>query len=205
MKEDQMSKTIDFYFDFSSPYSYFAANKIDAIADVNGRSVNWKPILLGPVFKATGGASPIEFPKKGPYSKHDCARMARFMGLSWKMPDTFPIFSVAAARAFYWVDDKDPDQARLLAKSLFHRLFGEGQDITSGEAVADVASALHVDSEQLLAGINDPAIKQRVKDETAQAIELGVFGAPYFIVDGEGFWGSDRMWMVKKWLQRGGW
>lgn len=200
-----MNKTIDFYFDFSSPYSYFAANKIDAIADANGRSVNWKPILLGPVFKATGGASPISFPQKGPYSVHDCARMARFMDLSWKMPDPFPIFSVAAARAFYWVNDKDPDQARLLAKSLFHRLFGEGQDITSEEAVGDVASALHVDRDELRAGMADPEIKQRLKDETAQAIERGVFGAPYFFVDGEGFWGSDRMWMVKKWLQRGGW
>ncbi len=200
-----MSDSIDFYFDFSSPYSYFAANKIDEITEANDRTVNWKPILLGPVFEATGGSSPIGFSVKGPYSVHDCERMARFMNVQWKMPEKFPIFSVAAARAFYWVDDTDPDQARLLAKSLFHRLFGEGEDITSGEAVADVAGALHIDREELLAAIADPAIKQRVKDETDTAIELGVFGAPFFIVDGEGFWGSDRMWMVKKWLQRGGW
>ncbi len=200
-----MSDSIDFYFDFSSPFSYFAAHKIDEIADANGRRVNWKPILLGPIFKATGGSSPVSYPAKGKYSIHDCERMARFMDLPWKMPENFPIFSVAAARAFYWVEGKDSDQARLLAKSLYHRLFGEGQDITSADAVADVASALHVDREELLNGISDPAIKQRVKDETDTAIERGVFGAPFFFVDGEGFWGSDRLWMVKKWLQRGGW
>lgn len=200
-----MSDTIDFYFDFSSPFSYFASHKIDAIAAANDRTVNWKPILLGPIFKNTGVESPVKIPLKGEYSIHDCERMARFMDIPWRMPDPFPIFSAAAARAFYWVHDEDPGQARLLAKSLFNRLFAEGQDITSGEAVADVAAALHIDRDRLLAAINDPAIKQRLKDETGAAMELGVFGAPFFIVDGEGFWGSDRLWMVKKWLQRGGW
>ena len=200
-----MNTPIDFYFDFSSPFSYFAANKIDAIAEANGRTVNWLPILLGPVFEATGGSSPINFPQKGAYSIHDCERMARFMDVSWKMPEKFPILTVAAARAFYWVNETNPDQARLLAKSLFHRFFGEGEDISSAEAVADVAAALFIDRDELLTAIADPAIKQRLKDETGKAIERGVFGAPFFIVDGEGFWGSDRLWMVKKWLQRGGW
>jgi len=200
-----MTSPIDFYFDFSSPFSYFAAHKIDAIAEANGRTVNWKPILLGPVFKATGGSSPVSYPAKGAYSIHDCERMARFMDLSWKMPEQFPILSVAAARAFYWVNDKDPDQARLLAKTLFQKYYGQGEDITSAEVVADSAAALFADRDEVLAAIADPVIKQRLKDETSNAIEQGVFGAPYFIVDGEGFWGSDRLWMVKKWLQRGGW
>lgn len=200
-----MSDAIDFYFDFSSPYSYFASHKIDEIAEANGRSVNWKPILLGPVFAASGGSSPIAFAVKGPYSVHDCARMARFMDVPWKMPDNFPILTTASARAFHWINEKDPDQARLLAKSLFHRFFGEGQDITSGEVVADIAAALFIDRDQLLSAIAEPAIKQKLKEETATAIQRGVFGAPFFFVDGEGFWGSDRLWMIKKWLQRGGW
>ncbi|HER25529.1 MAG TPA: 2-hydroxychromene-2-carboxylate isomerase [Rhodospirillales bacterium] len=200
-----MSDTLDFYFDFSSPYSYFAGHKIDDIAHDNGRTVNWKPILLGPIFQKSGVDSPINVPMKGEYSRNDCDRMARFMDIPWQMPDPFPIFSVTAARAFYWVHDQDPDQARTLAKSLFHGFFGEGKDITDADVVADIASALHVNRDDLLSGIADPAIKQRLKDETAQAMEIGVFGAPYFIVDGEPFWGSDRLWMVKKWLQRGGW
>ena len=123
----------------------------------------------------------------------------------WVLPARFPIPTVAAARAFYWAETRDPLQARLLAKSLFHAYFGEGRDISSAETVADIACGLHMDKDTVLAALKDDAVKQRLRDETDAAIERGVFGSPYIIVDGEGFWGSDRLWMVKKWLQSGGW
>lgn len=200
-----MSGPVEFYFEFSSPYGYFAAQKIDRIAEANGRACVWKPFLLGPAFKQTGMAPLLDQPMRGEYALHDWQRMARYMDVEWKMPAVFPVHTVAAARAFYWLDDRDPGQARLLAKSLYHVCFGLGGDISTPPAVADVAASLFVDRDQLLTALDDRAVKDRLRLETDRAMEKGVFGSPYFIVDGEGFWGSDRMWMVKKWLQSGGW
>ncbi|MHA1598215.1 MAG: 2-hydroxychromene-2-carboxylate isomerase [Alphaproteobacteria bacterium] len=200
-----MNDPIDFYFDFSSPYGYFASLKIDALAEAHGRSVRWKPFLLGAVFKITGSGPLLEKPLHGEYVSHDWSRMARYMEVPWLLPTQFPIPTVAAARAFYWADDKDPLQARLLAKSLLHACFGEGRDISAPEAVADIAQALHMDRDEVLAALKDDAVKLRLREETDLAIERGVIGSPFIIVDGEGFWGSDRLWMVKKWLQGGGW
>jgi len=200
-----MKDSIEFFFEFSSPYGYFAAQKIDQIAEQAGRKCIWKPFLLGATFKLTGMGPLTKQPMRGEYALHDWERLARYMDVPWKMPDPFPISAVAPSRAFYWVNEHNPEQARLLAKSLYQALFGEGQDISSPESVADIASALHVDRQALLDGMQSDQIKQKLRDETDAAIERGVFGSPYIIVDGEGFWGSDRLWMVKKWMQSGGW
>lgn len=200
-----MTKTIEFYFDFSSPYGYFASHAIDDLAAKYGREVVWKPIMLGPVLKQTGGLPAVAQPIKGEYCVHDWERLGRFMEVPWVMPDPFPIATLAAARAFYWLDDRDRAQARLFAKTAFAAYFGEGRDITPAETVADLAEPLHVDRDALLAAVQDPAIKERLKRETSEAMERGVFGSPFIFVDGEGFWGSDRLWMVKRWLKRGGW
>ncbi|MBL6931768.1 MAG: 2-hydroxychromene-2-carboxylate isomerase [Rhodospirillales bacterium] len=200
-----MSDPIEFYFEFSSPYGYFAAQKIDQIAEDNGRMCLWKPFLLGAMFNKTGMAPLTHQPMRGEYGLHDWERLGRYMDVPWKMPKDFPVHSVAASRAFYWLEQQNPDQARLFAKSVYHAIFGEGIDISKPEVVADIAAPLFVDKDELLNGIQEQAIKDRLRNETDKAIERGVFGSPFFFVDGEGFWGSDRMWMVKKWLQSGGW
>ena len=127
------------------------------------------------------------------------------MGVPWTMPDTFPIATLAAARAFYWLDDGDPALARKFARAAFHAYFGEGRDITEAETVADIAEPLGIDKDALLSAVQDPAIKERLKIETTQALEAGVFGSPFVIIDGEPFWGSDRLWMIRRWLKSGGW
>ena len=73
------------------------------------------------------------------------------------------------------------------------------------ETVADIAEPLGVDRDALLTAVQDPAIKERLKIETTQALEAGVFGSPFVIIDGEPFWGSDRLWMIRRWLKSGGW
>ena len=200
-----MSGPIEFYFEFSSPYGYFAAQKIDQIAEDNGRTCIWKPFLLGGVYKTTGMAPLTDQPLRGEYAMKDWPRLGRYMDVPWKMPEVFPVHTVAAARAFYWINERDLDQARLFAKSLFQACFGEGRDISTPQAVADIAASLFVDKDELLVALQDQAVKDKLRDETDKAIEKGVFGSPFFIVDGEGFWGSDRLWMVKKWLDSGGW
>lgn len=200
-----MSEAIRFYFEFSSPYGYLAAQRIDAVVAAHGRSVDWRPFLLGVVFKHTGGEPLLNIPLKGDYARHDLARSARRMGVPFQLPDTFPFMAVAASRVFYWLKDRDPEAAKRLALALYHRAFGEGRDIASREAVAEVAAGQGIDRDAVLAAQQDPAVKARLKQETDDAIAAGVFGSPFFVVDGEPFWGHDRLADVAAWLDAGGW
>ena len=200
-----MLDPIQFYFDFSSPYGYFAGLKIDKLAEGFGREVSWHPIMLGAAMKITGSKPLALIPFKGDYVKNDWKRLARFMNVPWELPEHFPIAALSASRAFYWLVDENPLLAKRLALAIFESYFGYGRDITDFETLADIAEPLGVDKEKLLLALQDPIIKKRLKDETSAAIDVGVFGSPYFIIDGEAFWGADRLWMIKRWLQTGGW
>ena len=200
-----MINPIDFYFDFSSPYGYFASAKIEALAAKYGRSAVWRPILLGAVFKITGQQPLPTIPLKGSYASHDLARSARLFGVPYKMPEKFPVSGTAPSRAFYWVSDRDPALAKQLAQALYHAYFAEGRDISSPEITANVAARLGLEKDQVLQALNDPAVKERLKTEVDAAIERGVFGSPFFIIDKEPFWGSDRLDQVERWLATGGW
>jgi 2-hydroxychromene-2-carboxylate isomerase len=198
-----MTNAIDFYFDYSSPYGYIAAMKIDELAARHGRTVNWKPILLGAVFKVTGAQPLPTLPLKGDYAKRDIARSARFHGIKFKYPSKFPIASQAPARAFYWENDRDPVLARKLAKVLYQAYFVDDRDISSPEVTAEVAATLGLKRDEVFAAINDPAVKDRLKNEVDAAIKLGVFGSPYIVIDGESFWGVDRFDQIERWLGTG--
>jgi 2-hydroxychromene-2-carboxylate isomerase len=200
-----MTNPIDFYFDFSSPYGYFASARIEELAAKHGRSVNWRPILLGAVFKITGQQPLPSIPLKGSYANHDLARSARLFGLPYKFPTKFPVAGQAPSRAFYWVSDREPLLAIKLAQALYHAYFVEDRDISSPEVTANVAAKLGVDKDQILRALGEPAVKQRLATEVDAAIERGVFGSPFFIIDKEPFWGSDRLDQIDRWLATGGW
>src|SRR5829696_959870 len=104
-----MSDTLDFYFDFSSPYGYLASERIDAIASRHGHSVNWHPILLGVVFKQTGMQPLTQIPLKGGYAELDFSRSARMMKIPFAMPSVFPISSQAPARVMLWIGSRNPE------------------------------------------------------------------------------------------------
>jgi 2-hydroxychromene-2-carboxylate isomerase len=200
-----MAQPIDFYFDFSSPYGYFASTKIEELAAKYARTVTWRPILLGAVFKLTGQQPLPTIPLKGSYAAHDLARSARLFEVPFKLPTKFPVSGTAPSRAFYWLGDKDAALARNLALALYHAYFAEDRDISNPEVTGNVAAKLGVNKAELMEALNDPAVKERLKSEVDAAIERGVFGSPYIVVDGEPFWGSDRLDQVEKWLQSGGW
>src|SRR5688572_2609033 len=128
-----MRPPIDFYFDFSSPYGYFAATKIEAIAARHGREVTWRPILLGVVFKVSGQQPLPSIPLKGEYTKRDLDRFARLLGIPFKLPAKFPIAGQTPSRAFYWLSERDARAAKKLALALFHAYFASGLDISSPE------------------------------------------------------------------------
>lgn len=195
---------IDFYFDFSSPYGYLASTRINALAARHQRRVNWRPILLGPMFKAAGTMPLVSVPLKGPYSVRDFLRTARLLKTPYTQPATFPIGTQHAARAFYWLTDRDALRAQQFASACYATYFGQGIDISSAEKVADIAAALGEDRAAVLAATAEPAIKERLKNEVDAALAKGVFGSPYIIVDGEPFWGNDRLDQVEAWLATGG-
>lgn len=200
-----MPAPIDFYFDFSSPYGYLASTQIDDLAGKHGRAVTWRPFLLGVAFKTTGQRPLTEQPLRGPYSLHDFHRSARLLGVPFRMPEPFPFPSLAACRAFYWLADGDAARATTFAKAVFSAAFGDGRDIRSVEAVAAVAAPLGINPGELRAACDDPAVKDRLRAATEDAMARGVFGSPFFIVDNEPFWGHDRLAQVERWLATGGW
>jgi 2-hydroxychromene-2-carboxylate isomerase len=121
------------------------------------------------------------------------------------LPETFPFMSVAACRATYWLNESDPEAARELIEALFDTAFGAGQSIGEPTEVAAVAEELGHDPDQVLAAVQEPRIKDLLRKEVEAAIAKGVFGSPYIIVDGEPFWGFDRLDDIALWLETGGW
>ncbi len=188
-----MKAPIDFYFDFSSPYGYLAAQKIETLAAKHGRSVTWRPILLGAAFKVSGVQPLISVPLKGEYSKHDFLRSARFYDVAFRVPDVFPISTLHACRAFYAAS---AEKQVPLAKALFHAYFVENVNIGEADTVLKIAASLGLKPD-----INDQAVKDKTRAEVDAAVAKGVFGSPYIVVDGEPFWGADRFDQLERWLR----
>jgi 2-hydroxychromene-2-carboxylate isomerase len=197
---------IDFYFDFSSPYGYFASEKIEALAAKHDRAVQWHPILLGVVFKQTGSQPLTEVPLKAPYARRDFARSARFHGIErFRLPSTFPIATQVPARIVLWLKERDAALAVATLHALYRAFFGDDIDISKPENAVAVAVGCGADGAAVRAAIEDPTIKDALRRENEQAIAAGVFGSPFTIVDGEPFWGVDRLDQVDRWLATGGW
>ena len=200
-----MSDPIDFWFDFSSPYGYLLSERIDEVAARFGRKVRWHPILLGVVFKATGSAPlTLQNPAKAAYSLLDFARSARFMGIPYRHPTRFPLATQNAARAYYWLHGEDCALARRFAHAVFRALYVDDRDIAAPDVVLEIAAGLGVDRSSLETALQRQEIKDRLKAEVDNALAIGVFGSPHVMIDGEPFFGADRLPQIEKWLETGG-
>ncbi len=199
-----MSKPIDFYFDFSSPYGYFASTRIEALAAQYGRKVEWHPLLLGVVFKTTGAAPLPLLPLKGPYALLDFERSARFHGIAYHRPADFPLATQAPARAMLWLKKHHgADQAVAFCKAVYHAYFVDGLNISRPEVLAPIAAGIGVDGAELVDGSNHALIKEQLKTEIEVAMTRGVFGSPFMMVDDEPFWGFDRFEQMESFLKNG--
>jgi len=202
---DNEKAPIDFWFDFSSPYGYLLAENLDDVAAKHGRKVRWHPILLGVIFQATGSRPPVDGNSpKAKYIFNDFHRSARFMGVPYNPPSRFPLPTQNAARAYYWLHGQDCALARRFAKAVYRGFFVDDLDISSPETVLDIAAKIGVDRSSLETALQTPEIKARLKDECEQALAAGVFGSPHVIVDGEHFFGADRLPQIERWLETGG-
>lgn len=200
-----MATPLEFLFDFSSPYGYVAAAKVDALAARHGREVLWRPYLLGVPFRKAGIPPLVNVPMKAEYSLRDFARNARFHGVEYRHPTRFPTGTTAPVRAFYWIDSGDPAKARAFAQAVFRAYFVDDRDIADPEVSVSLAASLGIAADATRNALADEAVKSRAREIVDAAVARGAFGSPFFFVDGEPFWGSDRLDQVERWLATGGW
>jgi 2-hydroxychromene-2-carboxylate isomerase len=202
-----MAAPIAFYFDFISPYGYFASRQVEALAARHGRTVDWRPMLLGvAVLKVMGLKALLDTPLKGDYVRRDVLRQARRLGIPLGRDLNASVGNpLPPARAFYWVKQHHPQLAAPLAHALFHAFWAEGRDLSTPEAVAAIALPAGLEPEAVIAGATSDEAATLLRNAVAASIQAGIFGSPTLVVDGEPFWGSDRLREVDEWLACGGW
>lgn len=192
---------IEFWFDFSSSYAYFASLEIEDLAARHGRTVVWRPFMLGAAFEVTGAKGLSRTPLKKDYALNDWRRIARLRGVPFELPAFHPSVSLPAMRAFYHLERTAPDEAVPFAKAVLAGYFRGELDTADPDAVA----RLGANPEALRAGIDDLEVKLIAKGRSQEAVARGVFGSPWMFVDGEPFWGWDRLPMIDRWLSEGAW
>lgn len=203
----QAKPPIDFYFDFISGYGYFASLRIEAIAARHGRRVEWHCMLLGVAVMKVMGLKPLlDTPLKGDYVMRDAARYMRRHGLVLARQVSDPMMDPRpAARAFCWVKRHHAGLAGAFAHAAYDRYWRLGRDLSLTEELLALAGPLGLDEQSLKFGLESEESRTDLRDSVAAALARGVFGSPFIVIDGEPFWGSDRLEMADEWLSRGGW
>jgi 2-hydroxychromene-2-carboxylate isomerase len=199
------SPTVDFWFDFASTYSYPAALRIGAAARDAGVAVLWRPFLLGPIFKAQGwDTSPFSiYQAKGRYMWRDLERLCAGLGLPFRRPEPFPQNSLLAARIAVAAFAVEAPWAEDFCRAVFRAEFGEGRRIDDPATLRALLATLGADAAAALDAAQSDENKLRLREQTGEAERLGVFGAPSFVtVDGELFWGNDRLDAALAWAKR---
>jgi 2-hydroxychromene-2-carboxylate isomerase len=198
---------IDFYFDFISPFGYFASLRVDALAAKYGLSANWHSMLIGvSVVKVMGMKPLLEVPLKGPYIARDACRYARRRGIALaRDPGAPPVDPRPAGRAFNWLLQYHPDAARPYAQHAFAAYWLQGRDISVPSVVAEVVVEIGLAGEQIAAGIASEEAGRLLRGNVEASLARGVFGSPFFIVGDEPFFGVEKMELLEDWLASGGW
>ncbi len=208
----QIVKTVDFYFDYSSTNSYFAAFLLPQVCARHGAAVRWLPVHFAALFRGTGFEVMAMTPRKARYLWRDHQRYAEFTGLPFRKPSRFPIKTAAALRATLAIpalltpanpDDYTVDAMGRFAQEVMRAYWERDQDISQGAVIAALADGCAIDGARLIAAAESERGRRRLALETDRAAQRGVFGAPTFFVGEEMFWGKDRLDFVERWLERG--
>ena len=196
-----MAKTVEFFFDFGSPYSYLAYKALPAIAAAHGAQIVWRPMLLGGVFKATGNHSPVEIPAKGKWLDRDLQRWATRYGAPFRHNPHFPINTLVLMRGAAGMQLRGMDFPKYM-ETVFHAMWGEPRNLGDTQELAAALRQAGFDADAFLALVNDAQVKDQLKKNTEEAVARGVFGAPTFFVGEDMFWGQDRLDFVAEALAR---
>jgi len=193
-----MSKTLEFFFDLGSPATYLAYTQLPALCAATGATLVYQPMLLGGVFKATGNASPITVPAKGRYLFNDLARYAQRYNVTLKFNPHFPINTLMLMLAVTGMQLHQPERFQGFIDCLFRALWVEGRNMGDPAVVAAVLTEAGFNPEEVLALANHESVKAALKDNTEQAVQRGVFGAPSMFVGNQLFFGQDRLDFVRE-------
>lgn len=193
--------TFQFWYDFASTYSFLTSQRIERQAAEHDVAIEWKPFMLGVILRERGWeGNPAEaFPVKGRYMWRDIKRRAARLGLEFKRPSTFPRNPVLANRVAQIAADEG--WCGEFTRRAFAANFSEDREIGERDVVADLISACEQDPQAVLERAEAPANKERLKANTLDALTRGLFGAPSFTVDGELFWGDDRLEDALAWYR----
>ncbi|HEY8208304.1 MAG TPA: 2-hydroxychromene-2-carboxylate isomerase [Myxococcaceae bacterium] len=196
-----MRKTLEFFFDLLSPYSYLASTQVEAVCARAGAALAWRPFLLGAVFKATENASPLNNPHKAAYLLTDLARWAGHYGLPpFTVPAEFPFRVVDADRLVLVAGEQG--KAGAFARAAFRAIWTEGKDLGMPEALVEVLRSVEIDPGTAMDRAGSIDIKEALKKNGEEAVARGAFGAPTFFVGEEMFVGNDRLPFVERELAR---
>lgn len=199
-----MSKQlIEFWFDFSSAYAYFAADEIEHIAAKHQKTVLWRPFMLGAAFKVTGSKGLSSTPLKRDYALYDWSRIAKLKGIPFRLPHFHPTTALPATRAYYHLEQQTYEGAVRFAKAVFTRYYAGNFDTGDAKAVASMAGELGFDEADVFSAMSNSMIKEKTREVCEDAVARGVFGSPWFFVGSEPFWGWDRLPMLDQWLAAG--
>jgi 2-hydroxychromene-2-carboxylate isomerase len=193
-----MPKTVEFYFDFGSPTSYLAWTQLPRMAAEAGARLEWKPMLLGGVFKATGNASPVTVPAKGRWMFQDMAGWARRYGVGLAMNPHFPINTLTLMRGAVGMQMRQPADFERYVNTVFRAMWETPCNLGDAQVLAQVLQRAGFDAQALLALANDAEVKARLVANTEEAVARGVFGAPTMFVGEQMFFGQDRLDFVRE-------
>jgi 2-hydroxychromene-2-carboxylate isomerase len=191
-------KKLEFFFDLSSPYSYLAATQVQPLADKTGAALIWRPMVLGAVFKATGNEMPARVPGKARWMGNDLQRWAEHYGVTFRFSSHFPANTIKAMRLVL-VDDA---KAGAVAMAGFRAMWADDRDLTDDGVLRSIAEMGGLDPAAAMQAIETPAIKDKLRANTDEAVARGAFGAPTMLVGDELFWGNDRLHFVEAALRR---
>lgn len=201
-----MAAPLQFHFDFISPYGYLASLRIEELAARHGREVDWRPMLLGvAVLKVMGLKPLLDTPLKGDYVRRDVLRQARRQGVTLGRDLNAVGNPLPPARAVYWTKKHYPAGVPALVHAVYHAMWAQGLDLSTPEALQQVQLPPGLDADALVQGAASEEASALLRNAVAAALKQGIFGSPTIVVDGEPFWGSDRLADVDEWLASGGW
>ena len=185
-----MTKYIDFYFDFISPYSYLAFKRIKSLKNKDQININYKPILLGGLHNLAGISAPAFNERKMKNMKNDCELIAKKNNIDFKWNINFPINSLYLMRGYIFIENEIKEK---FFEVCFDAYWKENLDISQSINLNKILDKCNINKENFHNGIKDQKIKNELKELTDKAFELDVFGAPTFLINDKLFWGQDRL------------
>ncbi|MEP4378320.1 MAG: DsbA family protein [Alphaproteobacteria bacterium] len=191
-----MSAPIKFYFDFVSAYSYVAMNRIDALGARWGREVEWNCVPLPQILNHHEATSPRDQPAKFAHNMKDFPRLCEMNGLPVSFPPEVPPYGATLHRLVFWrLQRKDPTLARAFARAVDHRYFGTGKEVRTAQQLTSACKArgVAVSAKEIRAAAEDKRAQKDLDNAYRRALKDGMFGAPFMVLDGESFWGADRL------------